>query len=180
MRKIILFIFLLLIGSVYRSQAQKMEREPGAYDMFSMGIGAGFDYGGFGFNITGYPQKNIGLFAGAGYAIAGIGFNGGVKYRMIPGKLFSPYVVGMYGYNAAVAVTNSPNYNKIFYGPSAGAGFDLYSRSGRGYFSLAILIPFRSPEVNNYINELKNLYGVTFSNNLWPVGISIGYKFILR
>jgi len=171
---------MLLISRANISRAQKSEKAPVPYDRFSVGIGAGFDYGGFGFNVTGYPQKNIGLFAGAGYAIAGLGFNGGIKYRILPGKMFSPYIVGMYGYNAAVAVTNSPSYNKLFYGPSAGAGLDLFSRTGSGYFSLAILVPFRSPDVNNYINELKNIYGVTFNNTLWPVGISVGYRFIIK
>ncbi len=180
MKRIIPFITILLITITTLSKAQKTERPPVPYDRLAIGIGAGFDYGGFGFNLIGYPQKNIGVFVGAGFAIAGIGFNAGVKYRILPGKLFSPYIVGMYGYNAAVAVTNSPNFNKLFYGPSAGAGFDLYSRSGRGYFSLALLVPFRSPDVNNYMQELQNTNGVNFNNSLWPVGISIGYKFILH
>lgn len=179
MKKIILSC--LLIAIVILSNAQSNELPSQNFDRFSFGIGAGLDYGGIGFNLSGYPQKNIGLFAGVGYAFAGIGFNGGVKFRLIPEKRFSPYVVAMYGYNAAVAVSGSANYDKLFYGPSVGAGFDLGSHvKNRGYFSLAILIPFRSPDVNNYIDDLRNTYGVSFNNNLLPIGISIGYKFVIR
>ena len=86
----------------------------------------------------------------------------------------------MYGYNAAVAVTNYPNYDKIFYGPSIGLGFDIGAHAAKkGNFSFAILVPFRSPDVQNYIDDLHNMNGVQFNNNLWPIGVSVGYKFII-
>jgi hypothetical protein len=180
MNKINLSLLCLFIFFSTTSFSQDSEPKPPQFDKLAMGIGAGFDYGGFGFNVSGYPQKNIGIFAGAGYAIAGLGYNLGVKFRLVSKKHFTPYAVAMYGYNAAVAVSNSPNYNKIFYGPTIGAGFDLGSHEQkRGYFSLAILIPFRSPDVNNYMNNLSNNNGVTFNNKLLPIGISIGYKFVI-
>ncbi|HXB44751.1 MAG TPA: hypothetical protein VNV85_11860 [Puia sp.] len=178
MKKSILFSMFIVITRV--SVAQNSELPAQNFDRFSFGVGAGLDYGGLGCNLTGYPQKNIGLFAGAGYAFAGIGFNAGVKFRLVSNRRFTPYVVAMYGYNAAIAVTNSPNYNKLFYGPSVGAGFDLGSHAkNRGYFSLALLIPFRSPDVNSYMDNLRNTYGVSFNNDLLPIGISIGYRFVL-
>jgi hypothetical protein len=151
------------------------------YDRGGFGFGLGFDYGGIiGVNFTGYPQKNIGIFAGGGYAVAGVGYSVGIKLRMVSNRRFTPYFTAMYGYNAAVAVTNYPNYDKIFYGPSIGLGFDIGSHSAKkGNFSFAILVPIRSPDVQNYINDLHNMYGVQFNNNLWPIGISIGYRFII-
>jgi hypothetical protein len=87
----------------------------------------------------------------------------------------------MYGYNAAVAVANAQEYNKLFYGPSIGAGLDIGRLvKNKGYLSLAILIPIRSPDVDNYINELQNNYGVSFNNNLLPITFSIGYKFVFN
>ncbi len=88
----------------------------------------------------------------------------------------------MYGYNAAVAVTDAPpgsNFNKVFYGPSAAVGVDLKTRNGNGYWSLALTIPFRSPDVDNYINDLQTNDGVSFSNKPLPIGFSVGYRFIL-
>jgi len=38
---------------------------------------------------------------------------------------------------------------------------------GKGYLSLAILIPFRSPDAQNYIDQL-NANGVSFNNSLIP------------
>jgi hypothetical protein len=179
MTKIVIFILCLFIFSFIKSDAQNKETVSVPYDRFSLGLGAGFDYGGFGINIAGYPQKNIGLFAGAGYAIGGYGFNAGVKFRIVSKKIFNPYAVAMYGYNAAVAVSGYPQYNKLFYGPTVGAGFDLVPHSRKGYFSFAILIPIRSEDANNYMNDLTTNNGVTFNNKLLPIGFSIGYKFVL-
>ncbi len=61
----------------------------------SIGIGLGMDYGGIGGSLLFYPQTNIGLFGGVGYAFAGLGYNVGVKIRLITenhtSKLF-PYL----------------------------------------------------------------------------------------
>jgi hypothetical protein len=154
---------------------------PRTSDIFSAGFGLGLDYGGLGLNLTVYPQENIGLFGGFGYALAGVGYNAGVKLRLLPGhSQVRPFLTGMYGYNAAVYVANSMQYDKLFYGPSFGAGVDIGAmREGRGYLSLAILIPIRSPDVDNYINSLKTNYGVTFNNTLLPIAFSIGYKIII-
>lgn len=156
--------------------------QPRTSDIFTLGIGFGQDYGGIGANITVYPQANIGLFAGLGYALAGFGYNAGLKLRLLPDHGHSkvrPFIVGMYGYNAAIAVTNYQSDNKIFYGPTIGAGLDIGSTTpGRGYLSLAILVPLRSPDAQNYIDQLR-ASGVTI-NDLIPVTFSIGYKFVLN
>ena len=152
-------------------------------DRVNLGPGFGFDYGGLGFNLTVYPQKNVGVFFGAGYAFAGVGYNNGIKYRFAPEKpkVVIPFLMAMYGYNAAVAVSDNPQYNKLFYGPTLGAGIDIRSKNPAsiGIFSIALMVPIRNSEAQNYIDLLKTQDGATFSNSLLPIGISIGYKAIL-
>jgi hypothetical protein len=150
-----------------------------AQDKTAFGIGAGFDYGGIGVNLTGYANKNVALFGGVGYAIAGAGFNGGIKIRFATESRIVPFLTGMYGYNAAVAVTNATQYNKIFYGPSFGFGLDFRGRpEKRGYWSLALLVPVRGSDVDNYLNDLRSK-GVVIGS-LPSVAVSIGYRFIIN
>jgi len=145
-------------------------------------LGFGLDYGGLGINATVYPQKNIGIFGSVGYALAGAGYNVGVKLRLLPDHGYSkvrPFLEGMYGYNAAVVVSNATQYNKLYYGPSMGFGVDIGSLDkGKANFCAAILIPFRSQDVNNYINELQNNYGISFGA-LSPVTFSLGFKIVI-
>lgn len=153
-------------------------------DITSLGIGFGLDYGGLGGNLLIYPQRNIGLFLGAGYAFAGLGYNLGVKLRIIGDKhtsSTSAYLIGMYGYNAAIAVSNANQYNKLFYGPSIGFGLDYKSYPAKtSYWTFSLLIPIRGSGVDNYITDLKNNHGVVFKNDLLPIAFSIGYRFILN
>jgi hypothetical protein len=176
----ILFILSLCLATA--SNAQRTFNPHAADpDKNALGVGLGLDYGGIGINYTLYPQTNIGLFGGVGYALAGVGYNFGVKLRTNPSRA-TPFVMFMYGYNAAVVVKDGgpgTNFNKIFYGPSAAIGVDLKSRNGNGYWSLALTIPFRSPDVDNYMNDLTTNDGVSFPNKPLPIGFSVGYKFIL-
>ena len=149
-------------------------------DKVSLGLGLGLDYGGIGGNLLVYPQENFGLFGGVGYAIAGAGYNVGAKIRFLSEK--NPrthfYLMGMYGYNAAIAVTNATKYNKLFYGPSFGIGIDTGKRSyKKGYWTLALLVPVRDSEVNDYIDYLEDDIGVEFKNGLWPIAFSVAYRF---
>ena len=141
-------------------------------DKMSFGFGYGQDFGGFGLNIIAYPQENIGLFVGGGYAFAGFGYNAGIKARLTghPISRVNPFILGMYGYNAAIGVSNAEQLNKLFYGSTVGIGLDFRLRPElAGYWSFAILLPFRSSEVSNYIDYLKTHYGVEFKNDLLPV-----------
>jgi len=152
-------------------------------DQLSIGIGGGLDYGGFGGNLNYYPINSVGLFGGVGYALAGVGFNAGVKYRYIPKKpdaRVRPFALAMYGYNAGIAVLNASQYNKLFYGPTLGAGIDFHRNpQKRGHWSFGLFVPIRSPEVDDYMDRLENDYGVDIQNPLFPIAISIGYKFII-
>ncbi len=153
-------------------------------DQISIGIGGGLDYGGFGGNVTYYPAKSVGLFGGVGYALAGVGFNAGVKFRYVPDKPDSkvhPFGLVMYGYNAAIAVLNASQHNRLFYGPTLGGGIDFHLNPlKRGYWSFAIFVPIRSSEVDDYIEHLENDYGAEFQTGLFPITASIGYRFILN
>jgi len=115
---------------------------------------------------------------GGGYAIAGFGYNVGAKVRLTSNARFHPYATAMYGYNTAIAVTNASQLNKIFYGTIFGAGIDFRSRS-RAYFTAAVLVPVRGSDVDDYMNRLKSM-GIGFSNSLPPIGISLGYRFVLE
>ncbi len=77
-----LLIFTLALSLIAQNESQQpSEQGPWPGDMVSIGLGIGLDHGGFGGNVTYYPVKNIGLFGGVGYAIAGVGFNVGAKFR---------------------------------------------------------------------------------------------------
>jgi hypothetical protein len=157
---------------------------PIQYDKASVGPGIGLDYGGIGLNITFYPHKNFGLFGSCGYAFAGIGYNAGLKVRIVPEIVErdgNAYFLAMYGYNAAIKVSGTAQYSKIFDGFSFGAGIDYRASSKEaGYWSVAVLIPIRSPEVKDYIYDLENNHGLTVQQKLSPIGISIGYHFRLN
>jgi hypothetical protein len=161
----------------------KLEKPVYASDVTTLGLGLGLDYGGIGANILVYPGKNLGLFAGGGYAIAGFGFNAGIKLRFLSEKSTSSwtfFLIGMYGYNTAIAVKNASGLNKLFYGPTIGLGFDFKSRpANRGYWSFSLLVPIRGSDVDNYIDDLESNYGVVFENKPLPIGIAIGYRIIL-
>lgn len=154
-----------------------------ATENVSIGFGLGMDFGGFGLNLTAYPQRNIGLFAGAGYNILGLGFNFGTKLRIVSEHQTTkviPYGLAMYGYNAVIKISNAQDLNKTFYGFTLGFGLDFKSSpSKKGYWTLALLVPIRGSEVDAYIDDLKKNHRVEFKNDLSPIGISVGYRLVL-
>jgi hypothetical protein len=180
--KLIFFIASFLMTTQLKSQDSISNSI--RVDITSFGVGGGLDYGGFGGNLLFCPTKNIGLFAGAGYALAGFGFNTGVKLRFVPNSpstKYSAFGLIMYGYNTSIVVSNATQFNKLFFGPSIGIGLDYRTNpNGIGYWSFALLFPFRSSEVDDYIDDLKTNHGVEFKNNLLPIGFSIGYRIIIN
>lgn len=177
-------------ASLPKSEIQSMHRATQIktgytlIDKITLGAGVGMDYGGIGGNLAYFPHKNIGLFAGVGYDLLGVGYNIGGKVRLVSEEKTTyvmPFVLAMYGYNAVIKVSNADYLNKTFYGINFGAGIDIRPspKKKKGYFSLALLLPIRSSEVDSYIDSLEKNYGVVFSRKLWPVGFSIGYKLIL-
>ncbi len=184
MKKLLILFISLLILQVIQSKAQDSIVIPLKIDKLTLAAGVGLDYGGFGGCLLVYPHKNIGFFVGSGYALAGFGYNIGTKLRFISSEKFSRvnfYLLAMYGYNTAIAVQNAPEYNKIFYGPNFGIGIDFHARqSSKGYWSIALLLPVRSSDVDIYIDDLKNNHNVVLKNELIPVAFSFGYRLILK
>ena len=79
----------------------------------TIGFGMGLDHGGYGVNLVLYPGRNFGVFGGLGYAFAGTGYNAGLKIKLVGVNHKShlyPYLLGMYGYNAAIAIYNAKEY----------------------------------------------------------------------
>lgn len=165
-------------------KAQEIASAPVQTDKISIGIGIGQEHGGFGINLTAYPIRSIGIFGGLGYNMVGAGYNIGLKFRLIPARptaTVTPYAVAMYGYNAVIKVTDASQYDKIFYGPTLGAGIDYksYSKS-KIYYSFGLNIPVRAPEVDEYMDDLTTNHNVVFKSGLFPITFTIGFKYILR
>ncbi len=183
MKKIILLIAYLLIAtiSLHAQDTTKIIRH---IDKGLIGFGLGLDYGGVGANFLYYATRNIGIFGGVGYNFDAVGVNAGIKFRLIkkkPTSNLDPYFLAMYGYNAAIIISNSHRRNKTFYGPTVGIGLDFRPKPlSRGYFSIALLIPIRKSEADEYISQLKRGSNAIFANELLPIAISIGYRFILN
>lgn len=153
-------------------------------DKSSLGLGMGLDYGGFGACLTVYPQKNIGLFGGLGYALTGVEYNAGVKARLLFNQKkpnASLFVLGMYGYNTVFKIKGLSKLNKTFYGPSVGVGLETAVRPNKaGVWSFAIIVPLRSKEALDYQDYLNLIPYINMENELAPVAFSIGYKFIIH
>jgi len=184
MKKAKLYLFLCFALTTIQLNAQESTSQPVPYDKVSIGVGFGQDYGGIGANLAVYPLKSIGIFGGLGYNLVGAGYNVGAKLRLVSAKptaKVTPYALGMYGYNAVIRVSGASQYNKVFYGPTFGIGIDFksYPRS-KIYYSIALLIPVRGSEVNDYMDDLKTNHNVEFTSDLIPVTFSLGFKYILK
>ncbi|MBI9038716.1 MAG: hypothetical protein JEY97_11335 [Bacteroidales bacterium] len=184
MKKFNLLLISFLLISTINLKAQDTTVITRHIDKGLIGFGLGLDYGGIGANFLYYATRNIGIFGGVGYNFDAVGVNAGIKFRLIkkkPTSNLDPYILAMYGYNAAIIVKNSNSQNKTFYGPTIGVGLDFRPKPlSMGYFSIALLIPIRKSEADDYISRLKKYNHVTFTNQLLPVAFSIGYRFIIN
>lgn len=184
MKKSIAFLILCFVVISIHLKAQEISSAPVQADKISIGLGIGQEHGGFGVNLTAYPIRSVGIFGGLGYNMVGAGYNVGLKFRLIsprPTATVTPYLVAMYGYDAVIKVAGASQYNKIFYGPTVGAGIDYksYSKS-KMYYSFGINIPIRGPEVDEYMDDLTKNYGVEFKTGLLPITFTIAFKYILK
>lgn len=185
----IISLCILLLCNCSFCDAENKEKNPPkpSTDIVDFGIGIGLDYGGMGCQILGYPQKNIGILLGFGYNGLALGYNVGLKSRLLFRKsnpTISPFVLGMYGYNAGVDVkgpTYYTNIQKQFNGYTIGLGLDIRIKPMKfGYFSIAILRPFPSQEYEDYVSGLKNNSRVKLDKEPSIYKVSIGYKFVLN
>ncbi len=171
MKTICLIAVTLLPLCVY-SQKDSSQK---AFSKANFGFGLGLDYGGIGTRFTATPSKNFGLFGGLGYALAGIGFNGGVQAIFSSKSRGVPYLTAMYGYNAALVISGAVEKKKLYYGPSFGLGFQLHSnRNKSNFLNVEILVPIRDPSFQKDIDYYRNNFGAKISD-VPPVAFSIGY-----
>ena len=149
-------------------------------DKVTLNLGLGFEVGGIGINVNYYPIKNLGLFAGVGYAFTNMGYSAGTKLRWLRRDSLSvvaPYIIAMYGYYASIKVKNADHYNKTFYGPSIGIGIDSPAKNGI-YWSFALLKRIDNGEVDDYVKHLEK-NGVIFKQTPLPINLSITFRTII-
>jgi hypothetical protein len=138
------------------------------------GLGIGIDFGGFGAQVAYQPGKIFSVFGALGYNLAGAGYNLGLKASFPTKKRVEFYLSGMYGYNAVLIIKDNSSGDKIYYGPSFGAGIAIKSRNmGMSFLSLGLIFPIRSGDFQDDIDALK-YSGYDVSEPL-PIGISVGY-----
>ena len=126
------------------------------------------------------PSPRIGVFAGLGYNLNGLGYNVGASIFLSSDKPNIPYITAMYGYNGVVVVSNRDDLNKTFYGPSIGFGYEFHSRAKgkeHNFWNIELLIPFRESGFNDYLDDLEDNYGVEYKNKPSPFSICVGYHF---
>lgn len=132
----------------------------------SFGFGMGLEYGGFGTKLSLLTAKPVGLFAGLGYNLNGLGYNVGFDIKFTPRETTTFYVTAMYGYNAVIVGGEEA---KTYYGYSVGMGVKLTGKyRQKNYTSITILVPFRDKEFIDYA-KVTNQF-------VMPVLISIGYN----
>jgi hypothetical protein len=177
MNKISTVIFVLFVLFSNPMFSQEEQPSPPTIEKGAIGIGYGQDYGGIGVNCTFYPIKYVGVFGGVGWIFIDIGYNVGIKARLLideKSRVY-PYLIGMYGYVAAIKVENTTDYNKLFYGTSFGVGLNYKLNSDNSKsLSFAIIYPDRGTAVSSYTKSLKVNHGIVFKNELFPVTFSAG------
>jgi len=187
--------FVLLTMTSYAQTVSKVDRGQAAVseettvsngierDKISIGVGLGFDYCGIGAGLIAYPQKNIGVFANAGFFLAGPSYLVGLKGRYVTKSKIDPYITFMYGYSGSVSVMDDMgdidnSKNKIFTSPNFGAGIDVHLTSSI-YLTTGINTILNTSDIKDYRDELEE-EGYDFSNSiLLPFGFSFGVKWVL-
>lgn len=142
-----------------------------------IGPGLGIDYGGAGLQMSVLAHRSVGFFGGVGYNLHKIAANGGIRVMVLRKGYARPYVTGMYGYNAVVIVNDKRDLSRTFNGPSVGIGAD-FGQVDRTY-TFALIIPFRSDEVGDYVNALGS-QGILLKPGFLPFTISGGWRFQLN
>lgn len=143
----------------------------------TIGPGLGLDFGGLGVQLSGRPLPMLNLLLGVGYNLNGAGINAGAAWRVLPKKRFCPYLVGLYGYNAVIAVRGDEGYTQTYYGPSAGVGLEIHPKRRGGHLQLAVFLPFRSQEFSDDLDRVKADPVVDLRTEPLPIAFSLGYHF---
>lgn len=156
-------------------QSQPTETED--FYRSNIGIGAGLDYGGLGLRYTYMATPKFGFFGSAGYVLVGLGYNFGLNYKFSPQNRVTPYVTGMYGYNAVIQVKGASQFDAIYYGPSFGFGVEVRRRNNpKNFWNFALIVPIRSSEYKDDVDYLMDNPDIEMTEAL-PIAFSIGFHF---
>lgn len=176
------FIFLFILFGNLKSQDfvkdsnDTIKKNENISTSFSLGLGIGLDYGGIGCRISSISNKYLLLFFGFGYNLNSVGVNLGGVVKLFPDKIISPFIGGMYGYNATIVITGTSGYNKSYYGPSVTIGTQIRpSIKSNNYFSLGLIIPFWPENFKKDLSSLKRNPSVKIESEPSDVLFSVGY-----
>lgn len=186
-KQLFLFLILLMIGlqviaqqefrykTIETSQQGTPER-----NKFDLGLGMGIEYGGFlGAQLEYVAIPRLGVFLSGGYYLVGAGWEMGLKGYIMPklkAKPFRVYVTGMYGTNAAIFVIGASDLNRIYQGPTFGAGLEMrFGREKKSGLNVALLYPVRALQYEDDVESLKHDPRIDNFQEPFPVGISIAY-----
>jgi len=145
-----------------------------------LGLGTGFDYGGFGGKLEYLPTKNFGILGGLGYNLSSVGYNVGATYKFMPDKKVSPNLMLMYGYNAVLKVEGAPEYDMTSFGVTIGGNLDIMVGDKGNKWSIGLFVPVRSKKFMDNYDVVKNHPNIEMKNDLMPIAISIGYNFLIN
>lgn len=177
-------IFVLLAFGPLLVHSQDMESEMlDRGDQVHLGPGIGQEFGGIGVQLNVRIVPSVVFFTGLGYAIGGPGVNAGGQWRILPERRFCPTLSAMYGYVAAIRLVNKSTdtvqFQKVYYGPSFGAGVDLNGRRNTNFLRLAIIYPVRPQRYEDDVEKLKADPAVRSFSELPPITVSVGYFFTI-
>ncbi|SRR5690554_869823 len=179
MKQLLPIIFLSFSIITQAQQIDKKEYEFYHKNPSYVGFGLGLDYGGFGGKLEYILVDYAGIFLGLGYNLTGLGVNGGVVIKPLAKRQVTPYFQGMYGYTATVKIEGTNQFNRTDYGFSLGAGIEIKTKKLNAW-QIGAILPFRSKGFNAYYQELIDNPYVSLSGELPPVGISIGFKILIK
>ncbi len=190
--KKLLVIFILFYALYTQGQDQnpyenmsKNVNDKDFHSMADIGVGIGLNYGGLmGGQIQYVPLNHLALFASVGYYMIGLGWQVGVNgYIMpkIPSKSFRVYGTAMYGTHSVIVIEGGGNYNKIYVGPTIGAGIEMrFGKLKKNGLNVDLFIPIRSSEYQDDMTRIKNDPYIEDLTEPLPLAITVGYHFEIR
>lgn len=190
MKKFYVIIFVLSILTAtaqenqYGNTTKKFNKED-FHSLLDVGAGIGLYYGGFiGPAVQFIPLDHLGVFGSVGYFLSDFGWQLGVNgYIMpkIPSKAFRVFGTAMYGTNASIYIDGADYYNKVYLGPSFGAGIEMrFGRSKKSGLNIQIIYPVRDPQYDTDLDIVKNDPSITVDSEPMSINLSIGYHFEIR
>ncbi len=168
---LIISIGLLLSGTLFSQDYEKHH--------FDFGIGAGLNYGGFGFSVSIAPIPFVSIDGHFGFNMVQAVYGGGLSVYL-RGKTtkntWRPSIKGFYGYNAVYKVINLRSLDKTYYGVNIGFGNEFrFGSSKRHGLNVDLIVPIRTEDAKDYYDYIESR--TDYISPLMPIGISFGYHF---